>query len=317
MTYTIFNKCDEIISDYCFENNINRKVIAKEIGISSKQFSNVLSGDVDSCFDILVTVFIKYIGESALPDVFEELFTMIKENEAYITSKNLFTLYELSIILGKKSLFIVDYLGEISENVKLTKAIKQTIQVILIIERIFTYDNIKGLNLQPLSINADYAEMFYPPENMQVELEYKTFLDFCINMRRNERIAIHYYEHGEFAKAADIYAMLYELPTGKHHGRYLGYKLLQSLSQSENDETFELMLSRVLWIDQEPFGPYLENYIENEYYKTDKMPELLKFWFIRDKEQLIRCFEQSDNIKDMFTIKLLLSNLTKSCSYIL
>lgn len=315
--YKIFNQCDEIIIDYCFDHNIHRKVIAKEMGISPKQLNNILLGEVEGCFDIIVTIFAKFVGESAFRAAFEELFSMLQEREEYITSKNLFTLYELSIIVGQKTRYINGYLKEQLTSAKLTKAIKQTIQMVFVIEKMFTYDEISDLNLQSASINADYAQMFQPLENKEIVTHFLTFLDFCINMRRNERIAGYYYDQKNFKKASEVYAMLYELPSGKDNQRYLGYKLLQSLSQAKDYENFKRIVARVMHIDAGPFKSYLDWYIDHEYYLTKDMPTLLHYWFTRNKDQLILSFEHSKTFHQLCTIKLLLTNLTESCSYIL
>lgn len=315
--YKILNKCDEIITDYCFDNNIHRKVIAKEMKLSPKQLNNILLGEVEGCFDIIATIFAKYTDESQLNAVFEALFEILQEREEYITSKNLFTMYELSIIIGEKERYITGYLKDIRLNTKLTKGIKQTIQIIFVIEKMYTYDTINDLNLQSSSINAAYAEMFQPLEHTEVVSKFPTFLDFCINMRRNERIASCYYDQRNFKVAALIYEMLYELPAGVDNHRYLGYKLLQSLARSGNREKFTLIIARVMYMEDDAFKKYLNWYLDNEYYITKDMTEFLYYWFIRDKNQLICLFEASNSLPNLCTIKLLLSNLTKSCSYIL
>lgn len=320
MGYKIFKQCDDILKDYCADHNVLRKDIAQNMGLSYKQLNNVLNGEVESCFDVLVTIFAKYVGlgEHILSEVYEQLFRMMQARTEYITSKNLFTLFELSIITGKKHGYICEYLEKVVINMKVSKAIKQTIQIIFVIEKMFTFDSIKDLNFQSSSVNADYAKLFQPLKEKCVDVQFRTFLEYCLNMRRNERIAGYYYDHAMYDEAADIYELLYQLPCGKDNRRYLGYKLLQTLAKNHNHEKFELIISQVMHMEQVVFINYLNVFLRHVYYDTPMMSQLLYYWFTRNKEQLIVEFEQATNDKNiLFTTKLLLSNLTKSCSYLL
>ncbi|MGL4663295.1 MAG: hypothetical protein ACRCV7_06410 [Culicoidibacterales bacterium] len=315
--YKVFSKCDELVSDYCFDNNLHRKQVAQEMGLSPKQLNNILSGEVEGCFDIIISIFAKCLGESALEELFQELLNMINEREEYVTAKNLFAMYELSIIISQKGEYINNYLNQLLKNVKLTKAIKQTIQIIFVIEKMFTFDSMKDFNFQSSSINAEYAKMFQPLESKEISTGFSTFLEFCINMRRNERIAGFYYCDGNYEKAAEIYEMLYELPSGKDNRRYLGYKLLQSLAESKNDEKFKNVIKCVMQLDKKEYDNYLNWYLENQYYNIKEMSTLLQYWFTRNKEQLILKFEEANDIFVLSTTKLFLTNLTESCSYIM
>lgn len=315
--YKIFNECDEIITDNCIENDVQRKAIAENMGLSYKQLTNILSGNVDSSFDIVVTIFIAFLSETQFPYVFDELFKMIKENEGFITSKNLFTLYELAIIVERKREFICEFLQELQKRTNLSKVIKQTVQVILSIENSFAADKELVLNMQLSSINATYIEVFGEVESLETNWEFNTFLDYCLNMRRNERVAVNYYDSGNYVRAAEIYQLLYELPSGSHHRRYLGYRLLQTHAQIRIYPPLKEKIASVFTYEDERFREFLNMYIEKEYFKIPRFPEFVKYWFTRDKEQLIENFETTKRIDELYTLKLLLSDLTESCAYVL
>lgn len=314
----ILSQCDEIITDYCIENDIQRKEIAQELELSYKQLMNVLAGEVDSSFDIVATILVKFVAEPNFGMIFDELFAIIKENESFITPRNLFTLYELSSITGMKEIFVTVYLEELKSKSLLPKTAKQTIQIILEIENSFTLDVALEINMQPSSLNAKYLSIFTPVESKEkTEWKFHTFLDYCINMRRNERIAIYYYNLEKYVEAAEIYQKLYELPSGKYHRRYLGYKLLQTHSQIRIYEPLVAKIRTVFIFEDERFRQFLDMYIEKKYYKVPHFPLFVKYWFTRDKENLIKEFEYTTREDELYTMKLLLADLTESCSYIL
>lgn len=315
----IFSQCDEIIDDYCIEHDIQRKELAKGMGISYKQLMNVLAGDVDSSFDIVATVFIGFLEEPKFNYIYTKLFALLCQDESYITAKNLFTMYELATITENKDEFVVTYLGKLKNKAKLPKTTKQAVQIILKIESTFTNDTPLDLNIQLMSINARYLSVFEPiTESKPIpEWEFTTFLEYCINMRRNERIAVYYYEQGNYVQAAEIYQYLYELPVGGYHKRYLGYKLLQTHSQIRIYEPLVAKIEDVFSFSDQRFRLFLKMYIEKEYFKVPHFPLFLKYWFTKDKESLIREFEYTDRDDELYTMKLLLSDLTESCSYIL
>lgn len=317
MRHKIFKQCDDIITDYCFDHNLSRKRIAEDIGLSTKQLKNILIGDVDSCFDIIVTLFAKYKGTHTFFEVYETLFSMMCDRVEYITSKNLFTLYELSVITGNKHDYICEYLEKIVQPMKLTKVLKQTIQIIFVIEKMFTFDNINHFAFQAKSMNSEYAKMFQPLESFKINMQFQTFLEYCLNLRRNERIAGYYYEQEAYLESAKIYDLLYQLEAGNDHKRYLGYKLLQSLGKGKAYETLKQRLYDVMYTEEEVSSAYLTWYLENQFYQTAKMSDFLFYWFTRDKAQLIYEFEHSVSPSDLYTTKLLLANLTESNAYII
>lgn len=314
----ILSKCDEVITDYCIENDIQRKVLAQGMGISYKQLMNVLAGEVDSSFDIITTILVQFGIEEEYAIIFDTLFTIIQKDESFITPRNLFTLYELSSITGNKEQFVTVYLEKLKSKSKMPKTAKQTIQIILEIENSFTYDTDLELNIQPLSLNAKYLSIFSPVEsNEKTVWEFETFLDYCINMRRNERVAVYYYNLEKYVEAAEIYQKLYDLPSGEYHRRYLGYKLLQTHSQIRIYEPLVAKIRTVFVFEDERFRQFLDMYIEKKYYKVPHFPLFVKYWFTRDKENLIKEFEYTTREDELYTMKLLLADLTESCSYIL